>query len=73
MALQKQAIVRKFSVEIGGKKTDLEDPNPALSIEAVKELYSAQYPELLNAKTVNKGFVKDNLVIEFTTVAGTKG
>lgn len=73
MALEKKPIVRKFSVTIGNKTTDLPDPNPALSIEAVKEMYTNTYPELLNSKTNNKGFIDDKLVIEFTTVAGTKG
>ena len=73
MTLNKKPIVRIFKIDIGGKKTDIPDPNPALAIEMVKELYSAKYPELLNSKTVNKGFVKDKLVIEFTTIAGTKG
>lgn len=73
MALEKKAIARKFSITIGSKTTDLPDPNPALSIDAVKEMYSNTYPELLNSKTNNKGFINDNLVIEFTTVAGTKG
>lgn len=73
MSLEKKEIKRKFCVIIGNNTINVADPNPLLSIETVKEMFTTKYPELLNSKTVNKGFIKDELVIQFTTVAGTKG
>lgn len=73
MALQSVIIPRKFSITIDKNKIALEDPNPALSIENVKDLYMVSYPQLLNAKIQNQGIVEDALVIDFVTVAGTKG
>ena len=64
---------RVFTIKIGNNSQVLEDPNPALSAEDVKELYSTQYPELLNSQIINKGVEYDKIQYEFATVAGTKG
>ena len=73
MAVTAVELERQFIIEVDKKQTTLTDPNPALSVEDVKDMYSAQYPELLNAKIVPKGIENDKLVYEFKTIAGTKG
>lgn len=52
---------------------DLQDPNPALSSDAVREFYATQYPELTNA--VVEGPVTKNNVATYTfqRAAGAKG
>lgn len=64
---------RVFKAEINKEVIVLEDPNINLSVDDVKEMYSAQYPQLLNSQTINHGIQDDKLVYEFKTVAGTKG
>ena len=73
MALITRVIPRKFSITIDKNKIALDDPNPNLSIENVKDLYTTAYPQLLNAQIQNQGIINDELVIEFVTIAGTKG
>lgn len=73
MALQAKEIPRVFYINIKNNKVQLEDPNPAFSADEVREMYSNQYPELLNASVISKGIENDKLVFEFQTVAGTKG
>lgn len=71
--LTQNSIERIFKLDVGGDTLNLTDPNPELSDEEVKDLYSAQYPQLLNATINNLGLVDEKLVFEFQTVAGTKG
>ena len=66
-------IPRKFAITLANEKTLLPDLNPALSAEEVMELYSNQYPQLLNATITKKGLVDEHLEYEFQTIAGNKG
>lgn len=68
-----QQLKRIFKIKVNGQFIELEDPNEALPAADVKELYSTQYPELLNAQIKNNGIQNDKLEFEFVTVAGTKG
>lgn len=52
---------------------ELPDPGPQLTVEQVKEIFSAGYPELTNA-TVGEPVTKANkLVYSFERTAGAKG
>lgn len=66
-------ITRVFFLIKDNQRVKLEDINPLLSVNEIIELYSNQYPELINASISNKGIIDDELVFEFSTIAGTKG
>lgn len=69
MALIATAATRAFSFN----GVDLPDPAGAMSVEEVRELYSATYPELTTA-TVQGPEVRGNrLVYTFQRAVGTKG
>lgn len=70
MALSIKNVERKFSLD---GKTTLPDPNPALSVKEVQDLYSNQYPELNNATIEGPVMKKDVQVFTFKTVLGEKG
>ena len=69
-----QEITRKFSLKVNGNNIDLEDPNPEMSPEEIKDLLCNHYPQLLNSKIENKGISDDGVeLFEFLTIAGVKG
>ncbi len=69
-----KSIPRVFILIKDKEQILLEDLNPNLPAKDIAELYSAQYPELLNATMVNKGVNEnDVLEFEFKAIAGTKG
>jgi len=51
----------------------LPDPNPSLSVEEIRGLYSQQYPEIATAAVTGPEQVGDKLVYRFSTAVGTKG
>lgn len=62
-------LTRKFSYN----SISLGDPNPALTPEAVKEVYAQQYPELTNS-VVEGPVTKDGVATyKFTRAVGSKG
>ena len=73
MALIAKPLERKFTIQIGNESVTLEDPNYSFSAQEVMELYSAQYPQLLNGSIESKGIVDEQILYNFKTVAGTKG
>lgn len=73
MALVKKELKRKFTVQVGSNTIHLEDPNINLSAKEIMEMYSVQYPQLLNATVEQKGIVDEEILYHFATVAGTKG
>lgn len=64
---------RKFILKRNGNEVVLEDLNPNMTHEQIREAYSNTYPELINCNVNPKGIINDEEVIEFSTVAGTKG
>lgn len=52
---------------------ELPDPNPKLTLDEVKRVFAAQYPELLNAGVEGPVFKKDRQVFTFNKAFGTKG
>jgi len=73
MSVVVTTLKRKFVYKSKGKDFDLPDPNPNLTPEQVKDIYSQQYPELVNAKIKDKGLVNMESLYEFESIAGTKG
>ena len=51
----------------------LPDPAPDLDIEAVRNLYSATYPEITTAAVTGPEAIDGTLVYTFTASIGTKG
>lgn len=67
-------VVRKINLKVNGKEIVLDDINDELPIDEIKDIYSNQYPQLLNSTTVDKGVNEHGEHhYEFVTVAGTKG
>jgi PRTRC genetic system protein C len=69
MALQTNTAVRSFSYN----GAELPDPNPALSLEEVKGIFSAAYPELTNATIDGPNLKGNRLQYIFVRTAGAKG
>jgi PRTRC genetic system protein C len=51
----------------------LPDPNPAMSVDEVKALYAAQYPELATAVVNGPEAVGDKMRYTFDRAIGSKG
>jgi PRTRC genetic system protein C len=51
----------------------LPDPNPNMSVDEVKALYSAQYPELATAVVNGPEAVGDKMRYTFERAIGSKG
>ncbi len=51
----------------------LPDPNPNMSVDEVKALYSAQYPELATAVVNGPEAVGDKMRYSFQRAIGSKG
>jgi PRTRC genetic system protein C len=51
----------------------LPDPDPKLTVEEVRSLYSHQYPDIATASITGPETVGDKLVYRFTRAIGTKG
>ena len=69
MALTTKALPREFSYN--GIK--LPDPDPSLSIEQVRELFTASYPEIATAAITGPEDVGNALRNTFARAIGTKG
>ncbi len=51
----------------------LPDPNPKLSVEQVREIYSTQHPEIATASVNGPEAVGKKLVYHFERAIGSKG
>ena len=51
----------------------LPDPDPRITPEEVKTIYSHQYPELATAAVTGPEIVEDHLRYSFVRAIGTKG
>jgi PRTRC genetic system protein C len=51
----------------------LPDPDPKLTVEEVRSLYSHQYPDIATATITGPETVGDKLVYRFSRAIGTKG
>ncbi len=69
MALQTQTLERSFRYN----SIDLPDPGPQYTIEQVRDLYSATYPEIVSAGVDGPEEREGKLVYTFRRAVGTKG
>lgn len=67
-------ITRNFLLKVNNETIGLPDINDELPIEDIKDIYSSQYPQLLNCKIEDKGIDENGVHnFEFISIAGTKG
>ena len=69
MALTIAPIQRKFSYN----GVNLPDPNPALGIDQVREIFTATHPEIANAAIDGPILKGDTHTYTFVRSVGTKG
>jgi len=71
MALEVAVLTREF---VNSKtKQALPDPDPNMTPDKVREFYSNQYPELVNASVVGPEVFKSKIKFTFSSTPGTKG
>jgi PRTRC genetic system protein C len=64
---------RTFSRSFSYNGLKLPDPNPKMTAEEVKSLYSHQYPELATAAITGPEASGEQLQYSFVRAIGTKG
>lgn len=69
MAIQVEEAVREFHYN----GTCLGDPGKGMSVQQVRDLYSATFPELTSAVVEGPTRKGNRLIYEFRRAAGTKG
>ncbi|MFA6120893.1 MAG: PRTRC system protein C [Sideroxydans sp.] len=69
MAIQTTILKRTFAYS----GLTLPDPGSGLSLEEVRDVYAATYPELISASIEGPEKKGDNLVYTFKKGVGTKG
>jgi PRTRC genetic system protein C len=69
MTISIAKIIREFTYN--GMK--FADPGPAFSPDDVRDLYSAQYPELTTATVDGPDFAGETATYKFSRAAGAKG
>lgn len=67
--LKIQSLTRVFTYN----GVQLPDPNPELSVEEVRDMYVATYPELATAAVEGPSPVNDKMQYTFTRAVGVKG
>jgi len=67
--MEKRRLTREFAYN--GIK--LPDPNPEMSLEQVREVYSPAYPELTTAAIEGPEVANETLVYRFVRAVGAKG
>ncbi|NEX60107.1 PRTRC system protein C [Noviherbaspirillum galbum] len=69
MAIQTQTLTRVFSYN----GAEMADPGAHMSVEEVKEVYGASFPELVNATIEGPEVKGDKAVYTFARAVGAKG
>jgi len=69
MALQTQTLKRAFRYN----SVSLPDPGPQYTLEQVRDLFAATYPEIVNAAIEGPEEKNGELVYTFRRAVGTKG
>ena len=67
--MEEEKLVREFSYN----GVRLADPNPNLTIEEVRSLYAAAYPDITTAAIEGPEALQNKLVYRFTRAIGAKG
>ncbi|OGR05259.1 MAG: PRTRC system protein C [Deltaproteobacteria bacterium RIFOXYD12_FULL_50_9] len=73
MALQVSGLPRKFEIKVGGTITTVDDPNPSLTPENVRDLLAVTYPEITSGSVQGPEMKKDCVLYKITSVVGVKG
>lgn len=72
MALVIESLPRVFVLELGANnKVEINDPNPDLTPDEVKDLLAHQYPEIVSSKVEGPKLTADNQI--FTMSSGKVG
>lgn len=69
MSLQVETIERVFKYD----KKELKDPNTSYTESQVLDVYSEQFPELINARVDGPEIENGKAIFNFVTNVGTKG
>lgn len=69
MAITTQKLIREFTYN----GVVLPDPGAGLSVEEVRDIYSASFPEIVSAAIEGPETKGDKLVYRFAKAVGTKG
>lgn len=69
MSISVSALARIFQYN----GMSLPDPDPSMSAESVRDLYSAQFAELTSAEVVDEGIQNDQHIYTFQRRVGEKG
>ena len=64
--------ITKIEREFKFKEKSLEDPNPKMTVDQIRNFYAAEFPELINAVWEEKSSA-GKMSIEFKTSVGKKG
>ncbi|HTG60255.1 MAG TPA: PRTRC system protein C [Terriglobia bacterium] len=67
--MEAEKLVREFCYN----GVRLADPNPNLTIEEVRSLYAAAYPDITTAAIEGPEALQNKLVYRFTRAIGAKG
>ncbi len=73
MALQVTGMLRKFEIKIGGTTTTVDDPNPSLSPDSVRDMLAVTYPEITSGSVQGPEMKKDYVLYKIASVVGVKG
>lgn len=73
MALKVSGMPRRFEIVVGGKTTIVDDPNPSLAPESVRDMLAVSYPEITSASVQGPEMKKDYILYKLTSVVGVKG
>lgn len=65
--------VEKLERQFSYNGLRLADPNPSLTVEEVRNLYAAAYPEITTAAIEGPETVGNKLIYRLTRAIGTKG
>lgn len=73
MALKVSGLPRRFEIKVGGTTTVVDDPNPSLSPESVRDMLAVTYPEITSGSVQGPEMKKDCVLYKIASVVGVKG
>jgi len=73
MALQIEGLARRFVLTSGGNTRTLEDPDPGMTPDHVRDHYAVMYPEAATAKVTGPKMEGGVAVYTIAAGFGTKG
>lgn len=73
MALEIKGLPRRFEIKVGGTTTTVDDPNPSLSPESVRDMLAVTYPEITSGSVQGPEMKPDCVLYKIASVVGVKG